>query len=126
MATSASTYARSLAGAAGGQRLRPLRFVVRRLLAVGVDVEVDVRSERQRDAPVRHRRRGIELGGPAERADRLVVIERVDERQALIEELLRLGAFRGDRMVQPAEARRQRRRRRGRRGVLMLLCLNPG
>jgi len=38
-------------GGAGGERLRALRFLVRRLLALRVDIEIDVGAERQRDAP---------------------------------------------------------------------------
>ena len=72
------TRARS-AGARAASATALLRLVVGRLLALRIDVEVDVRSERQRDAPVRHRRRRVELGGARKRTDRLVVIEAVDE-----------------------------------------------
>ena len=92
------------------ERLCALRCVVGRLLARGIDVEVDVRTERERNPPMRHRRGGVELRRAAERADRLVVVEAVDERQTLVEELLRLAALRRDGMIQFAEAGHQRGR----------------
>src|SRR5207245_9046201 len=56
-----------------------------------------------------------------ERAHGLVVIEPVDQRQALIEKLLRFGARRRDRMVQPAHAGHQRRGPGGGRRVSIVL-----
>jgi hypothetical protein len=93
----------------GGERFRALRFFIGRELALGIDIEVDVGSECERDTPVRHRRRRVELGGAAERSDRFVVIETVDERQSLIEELLRVGTFGRDRMMKAAHTRHERR-----------------
>src|SRR5206468_9814545 len=58
---------------------------------------------------------GIELGGALKRADRLVVVEAVDERQTLIEEFLRLGAARLDRVVMVAKSGKQRGGLDGRR-----------
>jgi hypothetical protein len=72
-----------------------------------------------------HGRRGIELGSPPERAHRFVMVEGVDQRQALIEEALRIRAARRDWVVQPAEARHQRGRLIGRRRVTVVRLLRP-
>src|ERR1700730_12322644 len=69
---------------------------------------VIIRSHRLGHTPVRHGQPGIEFGGMLKRARRLVVIESVDEPQTLIEELLRLRIFGGDRMVKIAQSGHQR------------------
>ena len=91
------------------ERQRPLRGVVRVLLPGRVDVEVDVWTERQRDAPERHRRGWIEQSGAPERADGFVVVECIHKRQALIEELLGVLALGGDRVMRVAETGHERR-----------------
>src|SRR5262249_38698511 len=62
----------------------------------------------------------VKLGGASERPRRFFVIEGVQISQSLIEELLRFGACRRDRVAHVAQARRERRRSRLSRGVLML------
>ena len=103
-----------------------LHRFIRRLLTIGIDVLIDVRSERQRDSPLRHRRRRIELGGSRERSDRLFVIERVDERQPLIEELLRVRARRLNRVMDAGESGIERDRTRSIVGGMIVLCLHSG
>src|SRR5262249_59092641 len=61
------------------------------LLSVGVGGVVVVRALGDRDPPEAHRARRIETRRLAERALSLVVIERVDEAQTLIEPALSLG-----------------------------------
>ena len=87
------------------ERLRLRDCRVRHFAAIGVLGLVDIRPERKRDSPVRHRHIGIVLRGLSERVGRLVEIERVNESQSLIEELLRKRriGFRRHRMMQIAE-----------------------
>jgi hypothetical protein len=47
--------------------------------------------KRERDSPVAHRTRGIEFDRGLERSNRLAVVERIRQREALIEVALRLG-----------------------------------
>ncbi len=112
----------ALAGV-GGALLGVLDGVVRRLRARGVDGRVVVvRPDRQRDAPVRHRRLRVELGRAAEVARGLVVIEAVEQANALVEIDLRVGVRRRDREVIVAEAGMQLRRcGRQRRRMCVLL-----
>ena len=70
---------------------------------------VDVRAEHQCLAPEAHRAIRVEPLRLAERAARLVVIERVGEAEALIEIRLRLRVRRGDLVVDGAEPVPQRR-----------------
>jgi hypothetical protein len=49
---------------------------------------VEIGAERERLTPIRHRQGRIEPRGLTERADRLSVIERVQQPHALIEEAL--------------------------------------
>jgi hypothetical protein len=64
----------------------------------GIEVHVNVRSLRHRHPPIRHGGRRIELGSFSERAQRLVTVEAVEEREALVEIFLRVGVGCGDRM----------------------------
>jgi hypothetical protein len=59
------------------------------------------------DAPVRHGKLGIEIGGALERLGGLVVIKGIDEAQALGEELLGLGIACGNGVLQIPNARHQ-------------------
>ncbi len=83
----------SLDGArGGGEGLRLGQGLPRRLRAIlGHDGVVDVGAVRDRDAPEGHRALRVELARAAEGADRLVVVEGVQEREALVEVALRLG-----------------------------------
>src|SRR5262249_42876883 len=89
---------------------------------VGREVRlVVVRPAGDRDAPVGHRAVRGEGGRVLKRPDRLVGVEREQERESLIELLLRGGAGGADFAVVAAEALEQRRgvgrrRRRGGRG----------
>jgi hypothetical protein len=56
------------------------------------------------NAPIRHGELGIEVRGALEGARGFIVIESVDEPQALIEEGLRLRVLGGDRMMPMAVA----------------------
>ena len=95
---------------------------IRLLQSIGRRRVVVVRAERERHAPVRHRRFGIQGRRTLERPKRLLVIEAVEERQALVEEPLRVGNDGRDGTVvraKVAEKRRSLRRRclaDGRRG----------
>src|SRR5688572_32765189 len=78
--------------------------VVRRLRTRRVDGGVVVvRSDRERDAPVRHRRLAVELGRATEVARGLVVVEAVEKANAMVEIDLRLGRSGRDRKVIVAE-----------------------
>ena len=102
------------------ERLRPGDRFGRALLRLRIDVGiVDVRAERERNAPERHRCRRIELRRAAEHPDGAAVIESVDERQTLIEELLRVRIGGGDFEVVRTETRPQRRRS-GRCGAMLM------
>ena len=100
-------------GRISGERHGLLRGVERLLLVLGVDVEVDVGPERERDPPQRHRRLRVERRGPLERADGLVVVEPVQEVEPLVEEPLRLGTRSRDRVMDVADAGKELLRRRG-------------
>ena len=72
---------------------------------------VEVGTERDRPSPVRHRKTGIQPRCFAKRANRLSVIERIQQAQSLIEEALRLWHRGRDRHVQcpqPGELRGDR------------------
>jgi hypothetical protein len=71
----------------GHRLLRPFRFDHRL---------VDVPAVGDGDAPVGHRAFGVEGGGPLEGANRLVVVEREQERHPLVEIRLRVGVLGGD------------------------------
>src|SRR5579871_5275183 len=77
---------------------------MRLLEAFGVSRIVVVRPNRLCDTPVRHRELRIEFGGVLKRAGSFVVIEGVNESQALIKKLLRFRITRGDGMMKIAEA----------------------
>lgn len=66
----------------------------------------------------------VELRCALERVHRFAVVERVNERKALIEEPLRFGAVCGDRMVQRAHAGKQSCGHIG-RAVSAVLILRP-
>ena len=61
---------------------------------------VEIRAECQRLPPIRHRESGIESGGFAKGADRLGVVEGVQQAHPLIEEALRARNRRRHRHVQ--------------------------
>ena len=84
------------------------RFV-RRCRARVVDIEVVVRPERPRLAPVRHRGIRIERRRLFERPDRRFVVEAECLRHPLVEQLLCFGVRRPDRMMMLAEGQRGRR-----------------
>ncbi len=67
---------------------RGLDRCVRRAAVVGGHRRIEIRTERQRLAPIRHRQRRIEPCCLTERADRFSVIERIQQPHALIEEPL--------------------------------------
>ena len=77
--------------AGGSSRLRVGQMVVRLLQPVWRRRVVVVGTERQRHPPMRHRCFRIERGGAFERAKRLFMIEAVQQGQAFVEKLLRLG-----------------------------------
>src|SRR4030095_13435082 len=68
---------------------------------------VVVRTDRQREPPVRHRRRGIELRRASEEAEGFDLVVALQQEEALIEELLRLRVLRGDRVRVGPQARGQ-------------------
>ena len=71
---------------------------------------IEVGTERQRLTPMRHRKTGIQPRGFAKRANRLGMIEPIQQPQPLIEEALRLRHRCRDRHVQrpqPGELRRE-------------------
>jgi hypothetical protein len=78
------------------------------LFTIGIDVEIDVRSERERRAPVGHREIRIELRRLLERLDGRLVIESVQIRHSLIEVPLRLGVLRARGVVNSAQTRLDR------------------
>ena len=61
---------------------------------------IEVGTKRDRPSPVRHRKTGIQPRRFAKRANRLGVVERIQQAQPLIEEALRLGHRGRDRHVQ--------------------------
>ncbi len=83
---------------------------------------VDVGAKSERHAPVRHRRRRIERGRALERLERLLVIEAVEKRQPLIEELLRFRVRGLDGAVMRSKIAEQRGawRGRGRRWMISM------
>ena len=107
---------------AGRQFQRLLRRVVRRFLVIRIDVLVDIRSERQRNGPMRHGRRWVEFRSFPEGADRFLVIERVHQCHALIEKFLGVAATRLNRMMNTDEAwvEHHRPRCRFRRAIVLL------
>src|SRR5205823_7377250 len=103
-----------------GRGERPSGGLVGAFLAGRVDIHIDVGTERQSDSPQGHRSVRIERRGALEATDGLVVVERVDERQALVKKLLRLGVAGSDGMMMTAESRERGRARRFSRIVQML------
>src|SRR5262249_40193256 len=93
--------------------------LARYAVALLVDGKVVVRAGGKGDAPPGHRAVGIQARRVAESPDGLVVIEGVDETQALVEVALRLGAGRGDGVAVRAEAVEDRRVIRGGRRVAL-------
>src|SRR5262249_50227462 len=79
----------------------------------GIHPRIDVRPVRVRDSPPAHGTRGVQLGCPGERPDRLRVVEAVDQSEALVEVLLSSGDFGPDRFVVRAEILVERWRWRG-------------
>ena len=92
---------------AARERERLLHGVVGGALARGIDVEVDVRSECEGDAPPGHGGLRIELSRAREGADGLLVVEGEDQVEALVEEALRLGLGGGDGMAVVTETGHQ-------------------
>jgi hypothetical protein len=92
--------------------MRPLEAVCARRIVV-------VRSHRLRNSPVRHRQFRIECRRFLKRARRLVMVERVDQAQSLIEKPLRFRVLRRNRMMQIAQARHHRDRLRFPHGVIL-------
>ena len=105
-----------------GKRARTPDGVVGGDLALGVNVEVDVRPQRVGDAPVGHRQVRVEVSRALERAHGLVVVEGIDEAQPLVEKLLRLGALRRDRVTERAHAFDERRLILVSHRMLLVLC----
>ena len=96
-------------GSIGAERLRFLDGGVGLRKTVFAGGIVIIGAHRFGDAPIRHGEFGIELGGTPERAHGFVVIESVDEPQALIEKCLRWRVLGGDRVMPIAVAGHQRR-----------------
>ena len=95
--------------------------------AIGIDVEVDVGSERERDAPICDREAGIELRRLLERFDGRLMIETVQIRHPLIEISLRLRIFRADSKMRFAEAwfdRGDDEERQNHEELLSFFCAN--
>ncbi len=82
---------------------------------------VVVRADGEREPPVRHGRRGIELRGAAEVPGGLVVVEAVEKREALVEVLLRLRVLRLDGVAMAPHPRLDLGRRHGRSGAVVVL-----
>jgi hypothetical protein len=82
-----------------------LNGVVCLFLTIGIDIEVDIGSESQRNAPIGHRKIRVELRGLPERLDGRLVIESVQIRHSLIEVALRLGVPGAGSVVNSAETR---------------------
>ncbi len=96
------------------------RFLNRRerlRVTVGGQRRVDVRPERERFAPRRHRERRIEPPRFLERAHGFGMVERIDHADALIEELLRARRLRGHLERPRPESAEQRRDRLARRDI---------
>jgi hypothetical protein len=92
----------------------------------GTQRVVDVRPDRIGDAPLAHRAARIEPRRLAEGAQRLGVVERIGQPQALVEELLRQRLARGDGQVSLADALDARRLRDDRRRRLRRLRAAAG
>jgi hypothetical protein len=92
--------------ASAAERLPGLRGPVGRHNRV-----IDVRPAGHRNAPPAKRTIGIQFGHSPERADRLVVIEGVEEAQALVEVPLGLGLFGRHLAAKIAQSFKQRHRR---------------
>ena len=118
-------------GALGGARRRGERDRLRHRLARHavarlVDRQVVVRPGGEGDPPPGHGAAGIEPRRLAKRADRLVVVEAVDQAQALVEVALRLGARGGDGMAVGAETVEHGRAIRRRWRVVAVVTGGPG
>jgi hypothetical protein len=115
----------------GGARRRRERDRLRHGLARHevariVDRQVVVRSRREGDAPPGHGAAGVEPRRLTERAHRLVVIESVDQAEALIEVALGLRVARRDRMAVGTKSVEDGRTVRGRWRVLAMLARAQG
>ncbi len=96
-----------------GRAFRPARRLLDGLMrlheAVFARRIVVVRTNGFRDAPIRHRQFGVQLRRPLERPRRLVMIERVNQPQPLIEKRLRLRILRRHRVPPISQSRHQSR-----------------
>src|SRR5690606_3909993 len=81
--------------------------------------QIDVRRQRIRHAPCAHRTRRIQPQRLLERPHRLLVNESVRQPQPLVEELLRLGYRRRDRLAPAAQTVDQRD------GLIVLVLVMP-
>ena len=100
---------RALAGAgAESNAAGGLHGPERRPPVLGRHRRIEIRRQRQRDSPVRHRQAGIESRSLAEGASRLLVVERIQQPKTLVEEGLRAGVLGGDGHVDRAEAGERR------------------
>ena len=90
--------------AAGGKRESFLDGVMGDFLAGCVHGQVVVRADRERNTPPGHGHLGIEFRGATERAFGFVVIEGVDQTEALVEKLLCFGTGSLDGMMMVTQA----------------------
>ena len=106
-------------GGIATQLHRLLNRLVRLLEAVFARRIVVVRTDRLRHPPVSHRQLRIERRRFLKRARRLVMVERVNQPQSLIEKPLCPCVLSRNRMVQIAQARHHRDRLRRPHGVIL-------
>ena len=92
----------------------------------GIGGMIVVRTQRQGDPPVRHRRLRIQFRRASEQARRLVMIETENQRQPLVEELLRHRRFRGNGVTVVAKPFQEFRRLRRTGLVMVVLRLRKG
>ena len=91
------------AGRSIGREFNGLLYrIIRAFVTVGVSRVVIVRPHSLGDSPVGHGQLGIEFGGMLEGARGFIVIERVNEAQPLIKELLCLRSVGGNGMMKVA------------------------
>src|SRR3990172_1537642 len=74
-----------------------------------IHIKIDIRSERVSDSPMRHGQIRIHIGGTLKRTNGFVMVKSVNHGEALIEKLLRLRIFCGNRMMVISYARQQLR-----------------
>jgi hypothetical protein len=74
----------------------------RQLLTCRIHIRVVVGADRQRNAPQRHRRSGIEFRGTLKGPCRFFMVKAINQSDALVEKFLSLLAFCVNRMVLPA------------------------